>query len=339
MRIDYRHIISIVLLVMLSSAVPVYSQVDTVCASSPFGRYGVIGSSGSMFIWDVNGGQIIQSNGADSIEVQWDFSQSQFSLSVVEINQSGCVGDTISAIVTKGSDPSLLILGSDSLCINSNASLFAQGASSYLWSTGDTTAFIEPFITEDSVIVLYGTNGCGYDTLDFYLTAVAKPTIDFTVQPDELVENETAIFTYTGQGATHFNWYIDQIPTNADYAIYNHRFLQDGNYYITLWAANDLQCADTLSKMILVHQSRTNSFTPNGDGVNDTWRVVELENYPDCKMWIYDRNGMEVFYSLGYQASWDGTFKGKELPQGSYFYVIDYGTKDKTSKGIIVILR
>ena len=62
--------------------------------------------------------------------------------------------------------------------------------------------------------------------------------------------------------------------------------------------------------------------TPNGDGINDTWRIVNIENHPNSLVIIYNRWGSEVFRSTTYKNDWNGRYKGDLLPEGSYYYQI-----------------
>lgn len=83
-----------------------------------------------------------------------------------------------------------------------------------------------------------------------------------------------------------------------------------------------------------------NTFTPNGDGVNDTWNILYLSDYPESHINIYNRYGRLLFYSVGYAEPWDGTFKGKLVPTGVYYYTIDFKNKLLTPRtGYITILR
>jgi gliding motility-associated-like protein len=68
------------------------------------------------------------------------------------------------------------------------------------------------------------------------------------------------------------------------------------------------------------------AITPNGDGVNDTWVIYNLSNYPGTIVRVFNRWGKEVFYSNDYQNNWTGHYKdnSEKLPtSGSYFYQID----------------
>jgi len=65
-------------------------------------------------------------------------------------------------------------------------------------------------------------------------------------------------------------------------------------------------------------------FTPNNDGYNDTWVIDNAWLFPDIVVEVVNRWGQRVFYSRGYGSGqeWDGTRNGKELPIGTYYYVI-----------------
>lgn len=63
-------------------------------------------------------------------------------------------------------------------------------------------------------------------------------------------------------------------------------------------------------------------FSPNGDGKNDKWLIDYLEQFPDNTVEIYNRWGEQLFFQRGYHTPFDGTYKGKNLPVGTYYYVI-----------------
>jgi len=69
------------------------------------------------------------------------------------------------------------------------------------------------------------------------------------------------------------------------------------------------------------------SFTPNGDGINDTWTIYNIENYPNSLVRVFNSWGKEVFSARNYQNTWDGRYKdlGAKLPDaGSYYFQIDF---------------
>jgi len=83
--------------------------------------------------------------------------------------------------------------------------------------------------------------------------------------------------------------------------------------------------------------------TPNGDGINDTWIIYNIENNPNNLVVVFNRWGKQVFRKLGYRNDWNGTLEGdnnKELPNGSYYYQVDTdGNGSFDEKGWIYITR
>jgi gliding motility-associated-like protein len=75
-------------------------------------------------------------------------------------------------------------------------------------------------------------------------------------------------------------------------------------------------------------------FTPNGDGINDTWVIYNLVNYPNSSVRVFNKNGVLVFSSSNYQNDWNGNYQGRSemLPTGSYFYQIDLGSDGTIDK-------
>jgi gliding motility-associated-like protein len=82
-----------------------------------------------------------------------------------------------------------------------------------------------------------------------------------------------------------------------------------------------------------------NAFTPNGDGVNDIWRIPFLDPFLEAKVSIYNRYGQRVYYSQGTIVFWDGTYQNKTLPAEVYIYVIDLTKAKRILNGIVTIVR
>lgn len=67
-----------------------------------------------------------------------------------------------------------------------------------------------------------------------------------------------------------------------------------------------------------------NVFSPNGDGVNDTFDAVFIQDVFNPQLWIFDRWGEQLFYTVDLTKGWDGTFEGEQRPNGSYHYFVLY---------------
>jgi gliding motility-associated-like protein len=82
-------------------------------------------------------------------------------------------------------------------------------------------------------------------------------------------------------------------------------------------------------------------FTPDGDGVNDTWEIPFLDlYYPNCHVEVYNRWGAKLFESDGYDNPWNGTYNGEKMPIGSYYFVVDFNDGvTEVAKGTVTIIE
>jgi gliding motility-associated-like protein len=173
---------------------------------------------------------------------------------------------------------------------------------------GSTTQFFIPvgsFVVNDPVdnIHVVNLNGPGYDNKYFY------------------IENNILYWNSAERapGKTKFNIIIRVTD-------------RDGN---------------TLDKFFDITRTRPdfnsltiyNTFTPNGDRFNDTWGVPEVRFYEGARIAVYERGGARVFYTENPDVRWDGTYNGKEMPVGSYYWVIQIEETGATRRGIVNLLR
>ena len=65
--------------------------------------------------------------------------------------------------------------------------------------------------------------------------------------------------------------------------------------------------------------------TPNSSGMENTWKIINIEKYPNARVKVYDKNGLEVLNQGAYKNDWRGTYKNSNnpLPAGSYYYMVD----------------
>ena len=82
-----------------------------------------------------------------------------------------------------------------------------------------------------------------------------------------------------------------------------------------------------------------NTFTPNGDGHNDYWKINGIENYPQALVQVFNRNGQKLFESKGYSTPFNGTYNGKALPAAAYYYIINLNKNCNLLSGSLTILR
>ncbi len=112
-------------------------------------------------------------------------------------------------------------------------------------------------------------------------------------------------------------------------------------YTLIVTNSSGCQAIDSVN-VIVLPLAINDGFTPNSDGVNDNWNLPVLEDYPDATVQIYNRWGQLIFESNGYTVPWDGRYKGKDLPVGTYYYVIDLGDEsleERVITGPVTIMR
>jgi len=66
----------------------------------------------------------------------------------------------------------------------------------------------------------------------------------------------------------------------------------------------------------------SNLFTPNGDGYNDFWKILNLVDFAPCQVNVFNRFGIQVLSSANYKNDWDGTYNGKPLANDTYYYFV-----------------
>lgn len=104
----------------------------------------------------------------------------------------------------------------------------------------------------------------------------------------------------------------------------------------------DCSYRDTVVVEIIRRIEPPNTFTPNGDGKNDTWDIPGIADYPGAEVVIHDRWGQIVLRSNGYREPWDGTNDGRALSVGTYYYHIQLNQLEGRSPpytGFVTILR
>lgn len=111
--------------------------------------------------------------------------------------------------------------------------------------------------------------------------------------------------------------------------------------YFTLIVTSYKGCSssDTMFVKVLKMPGIPNIFSPNGDGIHDTWDIQYLDTYPGCTVDVVNRYGQLVYHSTGYPRPWDGKVNGKDAPVGTYYYVIDPKNGRKPVTGYVDIIR
>lgn len=97
----------------------------------------------------------------------------------------------------------------------------------------------------------------------------------------------------------------------------------------------------TVSSNVTVYEGVKimNSFTPNGDGKNDTWVIPDLKSYKNSSVEVFDRSGRRLFHSTDPYVGWDGKNQEGRVEAGSYFYIIKIPDLLMVKKGVLTVIK
>ena len=184
--------------------------------------------------------------------------------------------------------------------------------------------------------------GCTAQSGSQPVTIWVQPVIN-AGEPVSAMKGSTVTLKATANKpeALKFVWTPDAGMSNAHTLQPTFTALQDQVFTLTATSlAGNCSASDQVSVKVLTAVIPPSAFSPNADGVHDTWVVEGLADYLQSTVQVFNRYGQLVFSSKGYPAPWDGKMAGKELPSGTYYYIIT----DKTStwqrmSGPVTIIR
>jgi len=220
----------------------------------------------------------------------------------------------------------------------------------YNWNNGlgnDSIFNFYPNFQEfytDKNITLNIIDGCGNTANDMVNITFSKyPIADFTFHPSYLDLLKPLVEFTDLSSNDAINWYWNFGINNDNSSTQNpyYNYPDTGNYNVVLSVFNQFNCVDSVSKTIRINEISTlyipNTFTPNGDGINDVFKIVgnEIEEF---EIYIFNRWGEQLFESKSQDNSWTG----KDAQTGTYTYKVTVkykNTRRETKTGKILLLK
>lgn len=274
--------------------------------------------------------------------------------SVVATDANGCVTTPFNVSVTVNPTPVAsfvqdIIEGCQPLCVTFDAVPTLAGTN-WQWDFGDAQTgvgqtAVNCFSGEGVYTVsltAISNLGCANTIQKADLITVYKiPKALFTAEPKETtLSNPLINVVNQSVGAEEFLWRFGDTQTSELFEP-DHNYQESGSFCIWLIAKNDFGCVDSTKDCVKIKPNYTlfipNSFTPNGDGLNDIF-VPLAQSVQEFDMTIYNRWGLQVYNTKQLEYGWDG---GNE-PQGAFNYVIEVttlGGEQKIYTGSVTLYR
>ncbi len=112
-------------------------------------------------------------------------------------------------------------------------------------------------------------------------------------------------------------------------------------YVINVYNIDGCTATDTAEVRVVSNIKIPNAFSPNGDGINDSWEIKDLIGVKKVTVYIFDRNGQKVYDYTGNKISWDGMYANSPAPIGTYYYLVKLydDSKAETYTGWVLLIR
>jgi gliding motility-associated-like protein len=295
------------------------------------------------FTWEFGDGNV----SSEMNPVHKYLTASTFSVKLSGSYSNGACNTSLSKNITIQTAPVATITNANnkfSFCPGESLKLEVIGPfTSYKWSTNETTSSIT--VNDDGIVAVDVTtsSGCIINATK-EITLLEEPEVTITAEPAEVNEGQTT--QLAASGLVTYLWSPGETlsTTTAENPIATP--LITTSYSVTGTGVNGCTGDATIEVVVRegsVYNKITASkfFSPdNGDEVGKFWLVTRIEDFPQCEVSIYDDKGVKVHAAKPYLNDWDGTFNGRKLPDGVYYFVIKCeGEQNSPKTGSITVLR
>ena len=308
--------------------------VDISCFGANDGSITVDATGNSTLTYAENG------NAAQASNVFNNLANGNYTITVTDAN--GCITTQMGII----NEPTQLVdtaTFTNPICGNANGDIMisTQGGTppySFAWQhdanlTNDT---ISNLSNGQYIVTIQDANACTLiDTITLSGSTAVVIETTFTNESCEGESDGKAEVTNVTGGTPTYSYSWDTGSNSASITD-----LSANIYQVTVTDTDG--CFDVKTIIIDVDSDEClnihNAISPNNDGDNDTWVITGIKGKPDATVQIFNRWGTLIYESSDYQNDWRGTYKGKDLPAGVYYYIVTISA-DEAYEGAITILR
>ena len=302
---------------------------------------------------NAGGGTLYQWTGANNFSSQ----QAQPSITSAQLIHSGkyyllvtsddgCQArDSIT--VTVNPVPVASVAFSDTaICEGETLQLISNGGTRYEWTPpGDLSSptasspIASPVVSTAYQVIVFNNEGCT-DTAGVMVNVLQAPLAN--AGPDRwIIEGTTVQLLADVQGENiQFFWtpavFMDNPLSLSPFIT---PFL-DTTYVLTV--VSNVGCGTAIDSMnVIVYKDVyiPSAFSPNNDGLNDTWNIPVLVAFPGFELTVFNRQGQVVFRAKESNKYWDGKYKGEPQASGVYVYMLDLKDGTAIRKGTVTLIR
>ncbi|MBP6431474.1 MAG: gliding motility-associated C-terminal domain-containing protein [Ferruginibacter sp.] len=241
----------------------------------------------------------------------------------------------------------------DTLCADKPL-LFESGLSAinnWVWNFGNGSSnnsppFLHNYAQSgnyDVSLIVTDVNGCGSLPATDNIFINPKPLVDAGTNRT-IAKGSSTLLNATINPAANYSYLWTPGGTLNTNTILQPLAKPTSNTMYYLYAENPstfCSSSDSVLIKILPIVYIPNAFTPNGDSKNSTWRIPAMAEFPNGIVTVYNRYGEKVYESKNNATNpWNGTFKGKALPMGTYTYIVQLNNALKeTFTGTVILIR
>jgi gliding motility-associated-like protein len=297
------------------------------------------GSGTEPYYYALNGGNFQTSNQFGSL------SSSSYVVSVKD--STGCVYNftnvvglnNIASVVALPSDTTICQGASFTPRVQSNGTVFSWTPTSAVGSPDVLQPALSPAANTRYIV----TATLGQCSTTDTLNVTVFQSIPVNAGPDlTIISGDMVQLQATGSTGSTYVWTPATGLSAANVLRPNASPTATTTYTLRQTTAQGCISQDEMTVTVLSCVDPMVAFTPNGDGINDRWLVTNSQCLKSAKVEVFNRYGNKVFEDANYSNQWDGNYKGKPLPDGTYYYVVTYtlvNGKPTYIKGNVTILR
>lgn len=278
----------------------------------------------------------------------------KYNVKLIAMSKYQCKDSLTQTLLDVFPQPKASFQSVDSVCIGAPIQFFdrtdgiGKPMDAWFWNFGDSissssqnpTHLFNVADTFKTRFFARTTVGCYSDTIYKSIVVHAYPKISAGPEIFALDDADTKINATATGSRLRYLWTPSMYLSHADsLQPYIMSPQTDLLYQLSVTGSGNCISTDQVKMHVLRKPIIPNTFTPNGDGINDTWTIKNLEIYPDCIVEVYASNGQLVFKSTGYKFSWDGTKNDVALPAGTYYYVVYPKSGRKQIAGYVTLMR